>query len=150
MTTHFMSASVDVADLGPQTSCHDARLYEVTDLGPHKLLPTKRPTERWRFEVEIEPGCWELVDCHLPKWKHPRSARTQFLTRWLGEDLRPAMLDKPEILVGRVALVEVRTSVDSDGIMNRVVVSARPNPKPIHSPGRTADLAGPRGEDGGR
>ena len=59
--------------------------------------------ERWRFEVEVEPGRWDLVDSHFPKWKHPRSARTKFLTEWLGGDLRPAMLDNPEILVGRAA-----------------------------------------------
>jgi hypothetical protein len=120
----------DIADLGPQTSFHDARLSAVTDLGHHELLPIRRPTDRWRFGVEIQPWRWELVDCNSPKWKHLRSPEATFLTGWPGEDLPPAMLNNPELLVGRSARAEVRTSFDSDGIKNRVVVAARPNPHP--------------------
>lgn len=130
-----MTSLVNVEDLGPQTSFHDAKLYEVVDLGRHKLLPTKRPIEAWRFEVEISHGRWELVECHFPKWRHLHSARTKFLSRWLGEEMRPEMLATPETLVGRTARLEIRTSVDSDGIMTRVVVAARPNPNPVNAPG---------------
>lgn len=135
-----MTPLINVEDLGPQTTYHNATLYRVVDLGRHKLLPAKRPTERWTFEVEIKPGYWELVDCHFPKWRHPYSARTKFLTRWLSEELRPAMLTKPWLLLGLTARVKIRTSIDSDGFMERVVVSAWPNPDPVDSPGRCPQI----------
>lgn len=126
---------VNVEDLGPVTTLHDAKLYKVINRGPYKLLPRTRPIEVWQFEVEISPGRWELVERNFRKWKHPKSVRTKFLSRWLGEELRPDMLTTPEALVGRTALVEVKTSIDSDGIMSRWVDAAAPNPRQFDSPG---------------
>ena len=133
--TNSMTHLIPVEDLGPQFSFHDGRLYHVIDVAAHPLLPRNKPRQQWVFEAEIAPGGWELIDCHFPKWKHPHSGRTKFLSAWLGGELRPEMLDNPKVLVGRTARLEIRTSVDSDGIMTRVVVAARPNPNPVNAPG---------------
>jgi hypothetical protein len=130
-----MPTSIPLELLGPQTSFRNARLHQIKNLIHHPLLARFKPREEWVFETELESGHWELVSCYFPKWKHPHSARTKFLTQWLREELRPEMLDDPKLLVGHPARLEISTSFDSDEIMSRRIIAARATPDPATAPG---------------
>ena len=125
-----MQTTYDVDNLGPTTSFVKGWLQAVTDIGPYVNgnLRTK-PRERWDFDAELLPGRLQLVPVYIRKWNHPHSARSKFLRTWLGEAFRPEILANPKLLTGHAARLEIRTSVDSDGIMNHRIVAAHPVPK---------------------